>query len=199
MSDRVIESGVVPPPVWEGLSPPYRTIVADPPWAYDEGFVNGGPGGLGWTNRHPLPYSGLSVAEIAALPVRELVGSDGAMLFLWTTNRYLPDAFVICGAWGFTYRQTLVWHKGDASPFPASVAPNTGEFLLVARRGPVRRVGTAESSIVFAKRGEHSAKPGVFLDLIEGVSPGPYVELFARQPRLGWDSWGYGYESAVNA
>lgn len=43
-------------------------------------------------------------------------------------------------------------------------------------------------------RGEHSAKPEAFLDLVEQVSPGPYVELFARAPRLGWDSWGHGYE-----
>lgn len=42
----------------------------------------------------------------------------------------------------------------------------------------------------------HSAKPAAALDLVESVSPGPYVELFARRPRLGWDSWGYGFESA---
>jgi N6-adenosine-specific RNA methylase IME4 len=36
----------------------------------------------------------------------------------------------------------------------------------------------------------HSQKPEAFLDLIERVSPGPYVELFARRDRLGWDTWG---------
>jgi hypothetical protein len=45
-------------------------------------------------------------------------------------------------------------------------------------------------------RGPHSAKPSAFSDLVEQVSPGPYVELFARQPRLGWDHWGRGYETA---
>lgn len=45
-------------------------------------------------------------------------------------------------------------------------------------------------------RGPHSVKPPAFLDIVEQVSPGPYVELFARSPRLGWDSWGYGYEVA---
>jgi N6-adenosine-specific RNA methylase IME4 len=45
------------------------------------------------------------------------------------------------------------------------------------------------------KRGPHSAKPPALLDVVERVSPSPYVELFARQPRLGWDSWGRGFEN----
>lgn len=182
---------------WEGLSPPYSTIVADPPWAYDEGFINGPARGAGWSNRHKLPYSPMALHEIAELPVAELVAPTGAFLFLWTTNRYLPDAFTVLEAWGFGYRQALAWKKGDASPFPGAVAPNTLEFLLVARRGSVKRSGTAASALVEANRGTHSAKPGAAYDLIEKVSPGPYVELFARAPRLGWDSWGKGYESSV--
>lgn len=183
---------------WEGLTPPYRTIVADPPWDYDEGFVNGPARGEGWSNRHRLPYSAMPLEEIAALPVGKLASPDGAFAFLWTTNRYLPDAFDVLAAWGFRYRQCLIWHKGDASPFPGAVAPNSAEFLLVGRRGGVKRSGTAPSSVIGSMRGVHSAKPGAAYDLVERVSPGPYVELFARAPRLGWDAWGYGYESEVS-
>lgn len=183
--------------MWEGLSPPYSTIVADPPWAYDEGFVNGPARGEGWSNRHRLPYTAMPLEEIAALPVANLADPAGAFLFLWTTNRYLPESFRVVEAWGFRYRQCLVWHKGDASPFPAAVAPNSAEFLLVGRRGGARRSGTARASVVRSMRGEHSAKPPALYDLIERVAPGPYVELFARAPRLGWDAWGYGYESGV--
>jgi len=136
----------------------------------------------------------MTPSEVAALPVHDLVGAGGAFLFLWTTNRYLPSAFDVIAEWGFDYRQTLVWHKGDASPFPGSVAPNSAEYLLVGRCGKVKRTGTAPSAILHANRGHHSAKPAAFADLIEAVSPGPYVELFARAPRLGWDSWGKGYE-----
>jgi N6-adenosine-specific RNA methylase IME4 len=39
-------------------------------------------------------------------------------------------------------------------------------------------------------RGAHSAKPEAFLDLVEQVSPGPYLEMFARRARFGWDYWG---------
>ena len=38
--------------------------------------------------------------------------------------------------------------------------------------------------------------PG-FLDLVEQVSPGPYLELFARRKRIGWDVWGDEVESDV--
>ena len=177
---------------WEGLSPPYATIVADPPWDYSEGFA-GGPGHGTWTT-DPLPYSSMSVAEIAAIPVADLADTD-CRLFFWTTNRYLPDAFDIVQAWGFRYRQILTWHKIDSN-LGGSIAPTSAEFLLVAVKGSPSVEGRWSTSVVQHVHGRtHSLKPGVFLDLVEHTSPGPYVELFARQPRLGWDAWGYGYET----
>jgi N6-adenosine-specific RNA methylase IME4 len=167
----------------------YRTIVADPPWAYEDGFVNGPAAGVGWSNRKPLPYSSMSVESICALDVGALAES-GAFLFLWATNRYLPDAFDVMTAWGFRYRQTMIWHKQDASPFPAAVAPIDAEYLLVGRRGGVKRIGTWSASVIVAARAEHSRKPDVFLDMVEAVSPGPYLEMFSRRARLGWDVWG---------
>lgn len=50
--------------------------------------------------------------------------------------------------------------------------------------------GTASGTWYVAPRGRHSEKPELFMDLIESMSPGPYLELFARRQRLGWDSWG---------
>lgn len=172
------------------MSKRYQTVVADPPWAYEEGFVRGPNAGNGWTNRHELPYGAMSVDEIAALPVADWCDPAGALLFLWTTNRYLPDAFAVIEAWGFKYRQTLIWQKGDASPFPGAVAPNEAEYLLVGRRGNVKRTGTWPNAVIHANRGQHSAKPDVFLDLVEQVAPGPYLEMFARRARFGWDYWG---------
>lgn len=179
------------------LNPPYSTIVADPPWEPPDrrGFAHG-PTWRGGpiSQRRPLPYASMTVDEIAALPVADLAGPAGGYLFLWTTNHYLPASFGIVTAWGFTYAQTLIWKKGNASPFGGSVAPNSAEFLIVARRGRMRGIGRAASSVIEAVTGVHSAKPAVFGDLVERVAPGPYVELFARAPRLGWDSWGHGYE-----
>jgi N6-adenosine-specific RNA methylase IME4 len=173
----------------------YRTIVADPPWHYDRVPAslpsgrdkNVVPGGL---RNEPLRYGTLTVEEIAALPIVDLAERD-SRLFLWTTNRYLPDAFTVLRSWDFDYRQTLVWHKADGAPFVASVAPNTAEFLLVASRGAPSRIGRLNSAVIkIGAPKRHSKKPEGFLDLVEQVSPGPYLELFARRARFGWDYWG---------
>lgn len=171
----------------------YRTIVADPPWHY-EGFsgYQGTPGTDNWrVVRKALPYAAMSVEQIAALPVVDLAEKN-ARVFLWTTSRYLPDAFGILSSWGFQYRQALVWHKtGRPFPFGGSVAPIHAEFLLVGARGVPARLSRLKSSVVAIPRPHlHSQKPDAWLDLIEQVSPGPYLELFARRQRLGWDTWG---------
>lgn len=179
---------------WEGLNPPYRTIVADPPWPYPEGFALGP--GHGVLEVRPLPYSSMPLEDIEALPVADLADRD-CRLFLWTTNRYLRQAFSVLDAWGFRYKQALVWHKLDAN-LPGSVAPNSAEFVLVAVKGTPQRGFTMPSAVIpTTRRGGHSAKPHCIGDFIEAVSPGPYIELFARMPRLGWDSWGFGYESSL--
>lgn len=173
----------------------YRTIVADPPWHYDAvpATLPSGRNKIALPGKpvgKPLAYPTMSLQEIAALPLPEIAAAD-ARLFLWATNRYLPDAFRLLGGWGFRYSQTLVWHKLNVPPFGGSVARQTVEFLLVAVRGRPRRVGIANSALIATGvQKVHSRKPDAWLDLVEQVSPGPYVELFARRNRLGWDTWG---------
>lgn len=182
----------------------YRTIVADPPWSYPEGFVKTEATGRSKNvkrdgdkadgrpkdQRRSLPYSGMSVEAICALPVSEMSEPD-SRLFLWTTNRYLPESFCVMAAWGFTYRQTLVWQKSEGGPFPASVAVPTAEFLIVGTRGKPERLGTLPSAVLkIAAPRVHSTKPEAWLDHVEHISPGPYLEMFARRNRLGWDTWG---------
>ncbi len=168
----------------------YRTIVSDPPWTYEEGFAGWGETN-GVVNKRELPYGSMSLGAIADLPVASWAERD-AFLFLWTTNRYLRDAFWISDAWGFRYRQTLVWDKmGAFNPFTGSVTPNQAEYLLVCRRGnPKLLARWPGGSVIQAPRAAHSQKPEVFLDLVEMVAPGPYLEMFSRRARLGWDTWG---------
>ena len=168
----------------------YRTIVADPPWEYPEGFPSQHQTKGKWKGpvlRQDLPYSAMTVWQIAALPVSELT-DEASRLFLWTTNKYLPDAFMVMRAWGFKYRQTLTWDKRGA--LAGSIAPNS-EFLLVGTRGSPGMMRRMTSAVIQASVTKtHSRKPDVFLDWVEQVSPGPYVELFSRRHRLGWDVWG---------
>ena len=170
----------------------YRTIVADPPWEY-EGFASS-PGSHGkWTKgviSTGTGYPMMPVADISALPVADMAEPD-CRLFMWTTSRYLPESFGVLSAWGFRYKQLLVWHKLGAAPFGGSVAPIDAEYLLVANHGSPPRLTKARSSVLSAAiTKQHSRKPEAFLDLVEQVSPGPYLELFARRQRLGWDTWG---------
>lgn len=167
----------------------YRTIVADPPWDYGADGLRQ-PMNVGRESQHrdPMPYASMSLAEIAALPVREMA-EDDSRCFLWTTNRFLPDSFDILEAWGFLYRQMLVWHKTRSSPI-GHIGPNRAEFLLVGRRGRPGMKSRFPSSVITATPMTHSAKPEVFLDYIEAACYGPYLELFARRNRLGWDTWG---------
>lgn len=169
----------------------YRTIVVDPPWKYD-GFVPSQWKGQQW--HRPLPYPMMELDEIAALPVAALAEHD-CRLFLWATDKYVGDAHGILAGWGFQYRQTLVWRKtGNVLPFGGSIAPIHAEFVLVGTRGQPKLLNKLPSSVIDgpkpADAGGHSRKPDVFLDLIEQASPGPYVELFARRARFGWDYWG---------
>lgn len=185
------------------MSVKYRTIVVDPPWHYESwpALMSGDGHGVGATaqsvwidnsRRKRLNYSSLSVAQITELPVANLADS-GCHLYLWTTNRYLPDSFAILKAWGFRYSQMLIWAKTPMGLGPGGTFAQNAEFCLFARRGSLRHLRRSESVWFNWPRmgpGSHSRKPEHFLDLVEQVSPGPYVELFARRHRLGWDVWG---------
>jgi N6-adenosine-specific RNA methylase IME4 len=172
----------------------YRAIVADPPWPVD---VQGSMPGRAYTQRRvvrkPTDYPTMPVAEIAAMRVAQQLRADDSTLFLWTTSRFLDPAFDVLAAWGFTYSQMLVWRKtGDPSPLTGWIAPTShAEYVLVGRYGKPKLIGRFPSCVFEAPRPRrHSAKPDVFFDLVEQACPGPYLEMFARRERLGWDSWG---------
>jgi N6-adenosine-specific RNA methylase IME4 len=137
----------------------------------------------------------MSVSSVADLDVGALAATD-AHLYLWTTNRYLFDAFGIARAWGFAPSQTLTWCKPRMGIGPGGAFSNTTEWILFCRRGMLKPTQRMDSTWWEWPRRGHSVKPPEFLDIVESVSPAPRVELFARQPRLGWDHWGYGYEAA---
>jgi N6-adenosine-specific RNA methylase IME4 len=183
----------------------YRSIVADPPWPYDEGW----PGwGLSKEERRALPYPSMRLGEIKRLQVAKFAEPE-AYLFLWTTNRYLEAAFEVARAWTFTPRQTLVWCKEPRGEGPGGMFATTTEFIVIAQRiGPrshargQRTNGVRIPTSWFQwPRGAHSAKPEHFVDLVEQVAPGPYLELFARRRRLGWSAWGneVGYDVDLEA
>lgn len=185
---------------WEGLNPPYATIVADPPWPF---VWKAGAGGRR-ARATKLAYSVTTVDEIAAMPVADLAADDST-LFLWATREVYRegDAVRVARAWGFQPCGDLVWDKPNlgtgAWPRP------THEPILIARRGhpptptdrSYRSVQRWKQPYTTNSGKTHSAKPPGFMDAVQDNFPGPYLELFARQPRLGWDHWGHGYETGA--
>jgi len=161
----------------------FATIVIDPPWDWgDEGDVD-------QLGRARPQYSTMPIDDIAALPVGDLADVD-AHIYLWVTNRSLPKAFGLLEAWGFRYITCLTWCKpsfGMGNYFRGST-----EQVLFGVKGsqPLKRrdVGTWFE----APRGPagHSSKPTEFYGMVEAWSPGPYLEMFAREEREGWSRWG---------
>ena len=173
----------------------YRTIVADPPWPVkDAGPRTPSPNST-WANWYldgskKVPYSRMSIPAIGALPVADLAERD-AHLYLWVVNEFVVDAYQIARWWGFKPVSLLTWCKSPRGLGFGGTFCNTSEFVLFCRRGSLTARRRWDSTwFAWPRSGEHSQKPEHFLDMVEQVSPGPYVELFARRHRLGWDVWG---------
>ena len=185
----------------------YRVIYADPPWRFAT-FSDKGKG------RSPeAHYDCLSIDEIKAIPVRQWAADD-AVLLLWGTDPLLPRALEVIEAWGFTYKTVgFYWVKLNRSaarrwspdlidghrPLFTERDFFTGlgfwtranpEPCLLATRGRPRRRAGDVPKLLLAPRREHSRKPEEAYGRIERLLPGPYLELFARQSRPGWDSFG---------
>lgn len=193
----------------------YRTVVVDPPWPMPETgkttrgetdtkgvyTAKGGRKVDGtWWGRHrggtiQLPYSTMSLDEIERLPV-DGMADENAHLYVWTTNRFVEETYEIVRRWEFKPAQLLVWAKPPMGVGFGGAFTTTTEFILFARRGSLPRAPRQDSSWWNWSRPyenghiAHSAKPDAFLDMVEQVSPGPYLELFARRARFGWDYWG---------
>lgn len=162
----------------------YRTIVIDPPWPVEKIEREVSP------NQFEMDYATMTLETIAALPVTSLVAAEGTHLYLWTTPRFLPAAFDLLIRWEFRYVFPMVWHKpGGFQPF--NLPQNNAEFVLFGKLGSLPFLTTKDFFICFsAPRQAHSQKPAEFYDLVKRVSPGPRLDMFSREVRDGFESWG---------
>lgn len=170
----------------------YGVIVADPAWSY----ANAGCRGAA-ENEYPT----MSVEDICALPVREMAADDCA-LFLWTTWPQLREGLDVIKAWGFDYITGLPWIKiiGEPSRDLWGDLVITAQYgvgfwvrgctepLLIARKGDVK-AASGDLVGLLSENLRHSRKPENVYHIAERL-PGPYLEMFCRRPRAGWDVWG---------
>jgi len=178
----------------------YAVILADPPWSFrswsDKG-KNRAPDAMvrqkGLAERH---YKTMSLADIKAMawPIIEITKKDST-LFLWTVDCMLPQAIDVGTSWGFKFKTVaFTWTKtkkngGHHIGLGYWTRGNPEQCLLFTRGSPKRKSASVRQ-LIEAPRREHSRKPDETYERIEQLVDGPYLELFARQRRDGWDSWG---------
>lgn len=148
--------------------------------------------------RSALPYRSMSLEDIADLPIKKLAEPDGCHLYLWTTNRYLAPALDICREWGFRYSQTLVWAKKPMGMGPGGTYVQNAEYIIFARHGTLKANCRIDSVwFNWPRTAKHSKKPEGFYQMVEKVSPGPCLDMFARKQREGWDVFGDEVERSI--
>jgi N6-adenosine-specific RNA methylase IME4 len=162
----------------------FRTLVVDPPWPMVKIDREVRPNQMGEMG---FDYPTMTVDKLAMLPLDEWAEPD-SHLYLWTTHKYLPDALYLAEAWGFKYQCLMTWVK-NVGITPYSWMYST-EHVLFCRRGNLDLLALGKRLDFHAPVAGHSVKPDVFYELVEQVSPGPRIDVFARRERDGWATYG---------
>ena len=170
----------------------YSTVYADPPWRFQNRT-----GKIAPEHKRLNRYETMTLEEISALPVSQ-IASAKSHLYLWVPNALLPDGLAVMKAWGFEYKGNIIWEKvrKDGAPDGRGVGfyfRNVTEMLLFGVKGSNNRTlppARSQVNLIRTQKREHSRKPDEIIPIIESCSPGPFIELFARGERVGWDMWG---------
>lgn len=180
----------------------YAAIMADPPWAFRT-----------FSGKNMTPhrcaedhYRTMTLDELKALPVPAICAPDCA-LFMWVVGSHLAESIDLAAAWGFTFKtDAFYWikqrlHGADQiNMFTGDIAePRMGfgywtrkqvEPCWLFTRGSPRRISKGVRQTIIEPRREHSRKPEEAALRVQRLVGGPYLEMFARAQRPGWDAWG---------
>lgn len=168
------------------MTAPFATIVADPPWAFGDALPGRGRG----AGKHYALMPTWEIQRFALPPI-----APDAYLFLWRVASMPQDALDVCKAWGFTPKTEIIWRKQTAKGKRhfgmGRTVRSEHEACIVAVRGKPQRKHARQRSVFEAVApAHHSAKPEEFFALVEALTPGPYLEVFARTRRPGWAALG---------
>lgn len=170
----------------------YRAVVVDPPWTPTLHAHNprratvdkAGP------QKH---YPTMSLDAICALKPSL---AKQCHVYIWVLSQHVDWGYAVASAWGVEPQILLTWAKPGlgAGRFQCNT-----EHVLVCRGGPRAgnpfgfggQVAPATGGTWFNwPRGRHSEKPREFFELVEKISPGPFLEMYARSTRPGWAVFG---------
>lgn len=165
---------------------PARVLAADPPWKFGDQLPGPGRG----ADKH---YPTMTVEEIKAFPLP--VMQADALLFLWRVSAMVEEAYAVVRAWGFVPKSEIVWVKrtesGKRHFGMGHYVRAEHESCIIATRGSAKVEDRGVRSTFEAPIGRHSAKPDRFYEIVQQLSFGPHVELFARTTRPGWRQYGH--------
>lgn len=168
----------------------YATVYLDPPWP-----ERGGGKIKRGADKH---YPTMTVTQITLIPI-DLWAAWDCHLYLWVTNNYMKAGFDVLDAWGFRYVTTITWMKDRIGL--GQYYRGLSEHCLFAVRGKIPYQLTPEGkrrqgvTCFYAPKSRvHSEKPAEMRRMIELVSPGPRIELFARARHQGWDGAGFDFD-----
>lgn len=167
----------------------FDVIVADPPW----------PNCTNWTLSEHAFYPRMRVTEICALPVADLA-AERSLLFLWCTSMFLLDAIRALQSWGFRFcGYAFIWVKRTKNGKPAHgfgptyYTAKCTELVIMGSKGAAPIAQQHVVDLLDTQRREHSRKPDEFWHSLHRYLGDTYprrVELFAREKRKGWATWG---------
>lgn len=164
---------------------PFRVVVSDPPWKFSDSIGKRGAA---------ANYTTLTVHQLCDFPLPRL--SRNCFLFLWRVASMQEEALMVMRSWGFTLKTEIVWEKTTKKSGldhfgMGRIVRASHETCLVGVRGNPKVRDRSVRSRFSAPVGRHSEKPEFFYrDVVERLSRGPYVEMFARKRREGWTTLG---------
>lgn len=182
----------------------YKAILMDVPWSF---LTRSDKGKDRSPEKH---YEVMTLDAIKALPIRDLVHKDGAVLHFWVIDTHVQMALDVVAGYGFTYKTVgFYWAKlnADGTPFTGmgfwtranpehayeayfGETEQEVERSFLATVGKPKRTGKDVRRLIMAPRREHSRKPDEIYERIERLTDGPYLDLFSREYRPNWTNWG---------
>ena len=170
---KEIEAGTIKLP--DGV---FEIIAIDPPWPYDGVYDPD-------FRRGTCAYPSMTIEDLKAL---NLPAADNCVLWLWTTNAFMPEACTLLDAWGFNLKTILTWVKPRLGL--GRWLRNCTEHCLLATKGAPRVDLKNQTTVLEAPGREHSRKPDEFYALVEELCIGRRLDYFSREARPGWEQYG---------
>lgn len=160
----------------------YGAVMLDPPWAfktYDGKDLVPTQGAQ--------PYDTTQLNEIAGLPIPRILAGNAA-LFLWDNDSLPRTLPFLAEAWGLRIatKNVFVWDKGERIGMGYYTRKQAEVCHLLVRGKPKVKAHDVRQ-VIREPRREHSRKPEDARTRIEALFDGPYLEVFGRQSRPGWD------------